>query len=116
MRASRLLLRQMTEPTGVPLPICIPSSPLNTGILERVGVIATFLATFTIFCEISERIFSRLRSNFTGSSPLCLCYFCYFHARCAVARQGKVMALFEALVPWLIGMEGLALALLPHGP
>src|SRR6266480_6787690 len=79
MRASRLLLRQMTEPTGVPLPICIPSSPLNTGILERVGVIATFLATFTIFCEISERIFSRLRSNFTGFSPLCLCYFCYFH-------------------------------------
>src|SRR6266550_7081031 len=83
MRASRLLLRQMTEPTGVPLPICIPSSPLNTGILERVGVIATFLATFLatfpIFCEISERIFSRLRSNFTGFSPLCLCYFCYFH-------------------------------------
>ena len=61
-------------------------------ILERVGVIATF----TIFCEISERIFSRLRSNFTGFSPLCLCYFCNFHAR-ALARWSVVTSAIASI-------------------
>jgi hypothetical protein len=42
--------------------------------------LATFLATFAIFLVFSERIFSRLRSTFTGFGPLCVYYFCYFFA------------------------------------
>jgi hypothetical protein len=57
--------------------------------MTRGVLLSSLLLLF--FLVFSERIFSRLRSTFTGFGPLCVYYFCY------LARLGVHLPDFEDL-------------------